>query len=187
MVRLSVDLGVPVIDVEEMTKRVQQLVGTNEDFSHPFYLKVKEMLDAGDHEAFTKEKIIPKLLRIEDSAASGFILDNFPRTIADAENLEELHGGLNSFVHVAFPERFIAQMEEVKVVCQDCGTVYYSERIEDREYGIVQERTLPEDGHCYSCGSIDIGHQSSDLEEKLNEYNKIKEPILDFYNTLVRN
>ena len=174
-----------MIDVKEMTKRVQQVAGTTEDFSHPFYLKVKEILDAGDLDNFSKEKTITKLLRIEDSAASGFILDNFPRTLQDAESLEELHGGLNSFVHISYPERFIAQMEEVKVVCQDCGTVYYSQRVVDRENNIIQEKTLPDDGHCFSCGSNDIGHQTSDLEEQLNRYNEIKGPILDFYNTLV--
>ena len=97
-----------------------------------------------------------KLLRIHSPASNGFVLTDFPNTIADAEELETLYGGLNAFVHLSLPERFLAQLEEAKLVCQNCETVYYGKEIEDREFGIRQAETLPEDGHCFTCGSHEI-------------------------------
>ena len=64
-------------------------------------------------------------------AADGFILDDFPKNIKHAESLEEMEGGMNAFVHVSMPERFLAKMEEVKYKCNDCGTVYYSQEVTD--------------------------------------------------------
>ena len=69
-------------------------------------------------------------------AAEGFILDDFPQNLQQAESLEELNGGMNAFVHVSMPERFLAKMEEVKYKCHDCGAVYYNKDVEDSEFGV---------------------------------------------------
>lgn len=45
--RLSIDLGVPIISMTQVFDNVQKFAGTNE-MSHPFFLKAKDMLDAGD-------------------------------------------------------------------------------------------------------------------------------------------
>ena len=89
------------------------------------------MIDARDNDSLTKEKIVQKLLRIEPVAADGFILDDFPKNLKQAESLEEMDGGMNAFVHVSMPERFLAKMEEVKHKCTDCGAIYYNKDIED--------------------------------------------------------
>jgi len=34
------------------------------------------------------------------------------------------------------PERFLAQMEEVRYKCTDCGAIYFNKNIEDREFGV---------------------------------------------------
>ena len=66
------------------------------------------MLDEGDKDGIRNEKIVQKLIRITDVAQDGFILTDFPESIQDAESLEELKGGMNSFVHLNVPERFLA-------------------------------------------------------------------------------
>jgi len=55
--------------------------------------------------------------------------------VKDAESLEEVQGGVNAFVHLSMPERFLAKLEEVKYECKDCGTTYFEET-HDRELGI---------------------------------------------------
>lgn len=67
---------------------VSELAGKNEEFSHSFFLKVKEMIDNQDQEALLKEKIPIKLLRITPQAQEGFILTDFPSYISEAELLE---------------------------------------------------------------------------------------------------
>ncbi len=116
--RLAIDLGVPILSMEKEFEKVQKLAG-NEDHDHPFYHKVKEILDEGDQETITQEKIGVKLLRIAEYAQEGFILNDFPNSVADAESLEELNGGMNAFVHINMPELFLAQVESAKYECND--------------------------------------------------------------------
>ena len=80
------------------------------------------------------------------------------------------------------PERFLAKMEEVKYKCTDCHAEYY-EAIEDKEYGVSQSKTLPDDGFCTDCGSHHIKRATNPerFEKKLRLYHDRKEDILGFY------
>ena len=60
--RLAVDLGIPVLSVRTILKRIQDNAGKDEDYNHAFHIKVKQMLDSGDKEGLIKEKIVAKLL-----------------------------------------------------------------------------------------------------------------------------
>eukprot|EP00343_Euplotes_focardii_P010455 CAMPEP_0205830482 /NCGR_PEP_ID=MMETSP0206-20130828/41164_1 /ASSEMBLY_ACC=CAM_ASM_000279 /TAXON_ID=36767 /ORGANISM="Euplotes focardii, Strain TN1" /LENGTH=150 /DNA_ID=CAMNT_0053134165 /DNA_START=19 /DNA_END=471 /DNA_ORIENTATION=+ len=117
--RLAIDLGVPIISMENEFKKVQKYAGKNEDYDHPFYHKVKEILDSGDKAAVADEKIGLKLLSLSEYAQEGFILNDFPKTVAEAESLEELAGGMNAFMHLNMPELFLAQIESGKYHCED--------------------------------------------------------------------
>ena len=139
---------------------IQKLAGQNE-FKHPFFIKVKEMLDAGDTDALIQEKVPLKLLRITNVARDGFVLTDFPRFVQEAEMLEEYRGGMNAFVHLSVPDDIQVQIEEAKMSCSDCGRVYYSERIISEEQGIYIDKFMPKDGHCFDCGSLDIRRQGS--------------------------
>lgn len=116
--RLAIDLGVPIISMDKEFDNVQKFAGRNE-YNHPFYTKVKEILDEDNQDTITKEKIGLKLLRIAEYAQEGFILNDFPNSVADAESLEELGGGMNAFVHINMPELFLAQIESAKYECGD--------------------------------------------------------------------
>jgi hypothetical protein len=67
--------------------------------------------------------------------------------------LESYRGGLNAFVHVSLPDDILVDIEENKLSCGDCGRVYFSETIIDKEYGIHIDPFMPKDGHCVDCGS----------------------------------
>ena len=112
--RLAIDVGVPVINMDNEFEKIKDQTGKNEDYNHPFYNKVKEILQSGDRELISKEKIGVKLLRISEYAQDGFILHGFPGSIKDAESLEELDGGMNAFVHINMPELFLAKIESTK-------------------------------------------------------------------------
>jgi hypothetical protein len=67
---------------------VVDLTGKNEEFSHSFFFKVRDMVNAGDADALLRERIHLKLLRLTPQAQDGFILTDFPNTVAEAEMLE---------------------------------------------------------------------------------------------------
>lgn len=62
--RFAIDLGVPVISISQLLQNVVELAGKNEEFSHSFFYKVKEMVQAEDGDALLRERIHLKLLRL---------------------------------------------------------------------------------------------------------------------------
>ena len=62
--RFALDLGVPVISMDQVLNNVVEQAGKTEEFSHSFFLKVKDMIIAGDQESLVKEKVHLKLLRL---------------------------------------------------------------------------------------------------------------------------
>jgi len=145
-----------------------------------------EIINEGDHQAIIDEKIAVKLLRLSASAQEGLIMTDYPNVIGEAEVLEEYRGGLNAFVHISLPKEVLVDIEETKVVCQDCGTTYYKDSIIDNELGVRIERHIPDDGHCFSCGSTNLapGSDPMKFEEELETYQEQKEGLLSFYNDL---
>ena len=86
-----------------MLSTVHEYAGKSEEFNHRFYLRVRDIIDSGDKDALTNEKIPLKLLRLSAETQRGFILMDFPSDIQQAEMLEEYRGGLNAFVHLSLP------------------------------------------------------------------------------------
>ena len=104
--------------------------------------KIKEMIDAGDIDQLTKDRVPLKLLRVTNKAREGFILTDFPRCVVEAEMLEEYRGGMNAFVHLSVPDDVQVQIEETKANCGDCGRTYYPQIIENVDQGIRIDHLL---------------------------------------------
>lgn len=149
-------------------------------------MKVKEYIDNGDIDAQIRDKIALKLLRLTNTGRDGFILTDFPRNVPEAEMLEEYRGGMNSFVHLSLPDDIMVAVEESKLVCNDCGRLYYNETIVSEEQGIFIEPFAPTDGHCFDCGSRDIQRveNTQNFEQILQDYKKQKDDLLGFYDHL---
>lgn len=183
--RFAIDLGVPVVSMNTILQNVVDQAGTNEEFSHSFFLRVRDMINAEDYEGLTRERVHIKLLRLCPQTQNGFILTDFPNNVGEAESLETYKGGLNSFVHVSLPDDILVDIEENKLECGDCGRQYFSETIHDNEQGIHIEPFMPSkiDGRCVDCGSANIVNGSDPIafEKELERYKSSKEQLLGFY------
>ena len=60
-------MGVPMVSIPQLIDRVANEAGSGE-FTHPFFLKVRDMAKANDIEAIHKDKIPLKLLRLTEAA-----------------------------------------------------------------------------------------------------------------------
>ena len=87
--RLSIDLGVPILSMQNIMLNIAEMAGKTEEFKHPFYERVRDMIAADDVDGLIKEKIPLKLLRLTATARDGFILTDFPSQLQEAEMLEE--------------------------------------------------------------------------------------------------
>ena len=158
----------------------------NPDYQHAFFEKAGEIIREGDRNRIIAEKIPLKLLRLTPSAQEGMIIIDYPYSVDEAELLEEYRGGLNAFVHVSLPDEILVDIEETKVVCQDCGKHYYKDDVISEEHGVRIETHIPEDGHCFACGSTNLAPGSDPMrfERELEVYSSRKDEILAFYNEL---
>ena len=156
------------------------------DFQHPFFEKAGEIIRSGDQQKIVAEKIPIKLLRLTPAAQEGLVLIDYPYEPEEAELLEEYRGGLNAFVHVSLPDEVLVDIEETKVVCQDCGKHYYKDDVVSEEHGVRIEKHIPEDGFCYGCGSTNLapGSDPMTFERELEVYQRKKDALCAFYNDL---
>lgn len=107
----------------------------------------------------------------------GFILDGYPRNIAQAEALEAFlaksSSDLDACIFVDVPEEELIKRLSGRRVCGSCGEPYH-----------VAYNPPKVAGKCDKCSS-DLVHRKDDLEEtvrnRLKVYQKETRPLLDFY------
>ena len=112
--------------------------------------------------------------RLEEAdCEGGYILDGVPRTIGQAEALEEAGILLDSVVSLEISDDEIVQRMAGRRVCRTCGTSYHLVSIPPKTAGI-----------CDRCGS-ELVQRDDDKPEtvkyRLEVYHKETEPLKDFY------
>jgi adenylate kinase len=105
-------------------------------------------------------------------ARVGFILDGFPRTVAQARALDELIDGRDPLivVDIVVPEAEIVRRLGFRMICGDCG---------------VNADYAPVDGAgCSRCGGKLKQRADDNIEvvrERLKIYHRNTEPLVDYY------
>lgn len=144
----------------------------------PVGLEAKAVMDAG---ALVSDEIVTGILseRLDqDDVKRGFILDGYPRTVAQAEALDALLGQkgmkLDDVIEIAVDEDALVERIAGRFSCASCGTGYH-----DRF-------KLPKvDNVCDVCGSDRFKRRPDDNEatvrKRLAEYRAKTAPILPHY------
>ena len=136
--------------------------------------KAQEYMDAGE---LVPDDVILGMMRetlSSEEAAGGFVLDGFPRTVAQAEGLAELLDDLglelDAVVDLEVPDEEIVRRLSSRRVCTDCGSVAPA--------GISDEEPCPE------CGG-ELRRRSDDdpetIRRRLEVYREETAPVLDWY------
>lgn len=121
-------------------------------------------------------EMVKKRLR-EDDAKKGFILDGFPRTVKQAEALDELLESegikLDAVVFLDVDEETLVRRLSGRRICLNCNAIYN-----------VYNADYPEDGHCRNCGAKLIQRDDDRPEvvrQRLDVYRKDTAPLLAYY------
>ena len=103
----------------------------------------------------------------------GFILDGFPRTVAQAKALAETGLKIDKVLCIHVADEVIVERLSSRRECSKCGA----------PYNVVSKPSKVE-GICDSCGG-ELIQRADDvpetIENRLNIYHKETEPIIDFY------
>jgi adenylate kinase len=139
--------------------------------------QVQAIMDAG---RLVSDEIMIALIasRIAKLGGKGFILDGFPRTVPQAEALDQMlaesHIALDQVIELTVDEDALVDRISGRFSCKTCGASYH-----DRHHRPKQ------DGICDICGGRDFIRRPDDNAEtvkaRLDAYRKQTAPILPYY------
>ena len=136
-------------------------------------LKAKSFMDAGQ---LVPDEVVIGIVRDrlqEDDCKNGYILDGFPRTIPQAEALDEMGANIDVVIDIEVKDEVIVNRLSGRRVCENCG----------RPYHIVSLKPAV-DGVCDDCGGALVQRKDDSIEtikNRLDIYHKETEPLVKFY------
>ena len=163
---LSAKLGIPTISTGNILRAAIQ-EGT------PTGLEAKSYMDAG--------KLVPDSVIIgivadrlaQPDCEKGFILDGVPRTIGQAQALDEAGVVFDHVLSIEISDAEIEERMSGRRVCQGCGAPYH-----------VKAKPPKTEGVCDSCGGPLVQREDDRAEtvrKRLAVYHEETEPLKGFY------
>ena len=139
-------------------------------------LKAKAYMEAGQ---LVPDDVVIGIIKdrlVEDDCKNGFILDGFPRTIPQAQALEDMGVEIDAVVDIEVPDEKITARMSGRRVCSKCANSYHMEYKKPKVEGV-----------CDACGG-ELVQRKDDAPEtvqaRLVEYHEMTEPLKGFYEKL---
>lgn len=113
----------------------------------------------------------------QDDAVKGFVLDGFPRTIPQAENLDKtlknLGAKLNHAINIDVPHDVIVGRMKLRRACVDCGATYHLKYLKPKKEGICDR--------CQSPLILRDDDQPETVLKRLKVYDEQTQPLIEYY------
>ena len=139
----------------------------------PVGLQAKAYVEAGK---LVPDEVIIAIIQerlAQDDCAKGYILDGVPRTIPQAEAMENLGIGVDVALSIEVEDQVIVDRMSGRRTCKNCSTTFH-----------VVSNPPKQDGVCDVCGG-ELGIRKDDAPEtvkaRLATYHKETEPLKAFY------
>ena len=132
---VSQALSIPQISTGNM---LREAVRTGTEYG----VKAKAAMDSG---ALVSDDIVIGILKeriAQDDCKNGFILDGFPRSVPQAEALDEMGVKIDKVLEIFVPDETIKQRVSGRRVCEGCGATYH-----------IQFKPSKVEGVCDKCGA----------------------------------
>lgn len=139
--------------------------------------KAQEYMNAG---ALVPDELVVDLVKDrlqQDDCKNGFLLDGFPRTIFQAEKLDEFLSESNLkmdiVINLKVEKEALIKRLTGRRVCKDCGASYHIVNIPPKKEGV-----------CDICGGDLIQRKDDNIEtveNRINVYEEQTAPLIGYY------
>ncbi len=135
--------------------------------------KAQSFIDSG---ALVPDEVIIGIIKERlagPDCEKGFILDGVPRTVAQAQALEEMGVRIDHAVDIEVPDEVIIGRLSGRRVCGACGASYH-----------IAAKPSAKPDVCDRCGGALIVRKDDEPETvraRLATYHELTEPLVDFY------
>jgi len=139
----------------------------------PVGLQAKAFMDAG---ALVPDEVIIGIIKErlqEDDCQNGYILDGVPRTIAQAEALEEAGVVIDVALSIEISDEEIIERMAGRLTCESCSATYH-----------VVNNPPKAEGSCDHCSgklSVRKDDDPETVKNRLVIYHEQTKPLIDFY------
>jgi len=139
----------------------------------PVGLQAKSYVDAGK---LVPDEVIIGIIRerlAQPDCAKGYILDGVPRTIPQAQAMEELGVGVDCALSIEVDDEVIVERMSGRRTCKDCSATFH-----------IVSNPPKKEGVCDFCGgelSIRKDDAPETVKARLQTYHRDTEPLKAFY------
>ena len=159
-------LGIPTISTGVIIREAIKL-GTK------MGIEAKKFIDAGE---LCPDDVVIEIIKdrlAKSDCGNGFILDGFPRTVAQAEALERMGVKIDAVISIEVPDDAIVERMVGRRVCANCGVSYH-----------VSDNPSLDGKTCDRCHT-ELTKRADDAPEvvlnRLVTYHEKTEPLKQYY------
>ncbi len=163
---VSEHLGIPTISTGNIIREALKN-GTETG------LKAKSYMDAGQ---LVPDEIVIAIIKerlVKDDCAKGFILDGFPRTVPQAEALDQMGIRIDRVIDIEVADEKIMARLSGRRVCEKCGASYH-----------LDYKPSKVEGTCDKCGGNTVQRKDDHpdtVKDRLHVYHEQTEPLKEYY------
>ena len=163
---VSARLGIPTISTGAIIREALKN-GTE------MGLKAKKFIEQG---ALVPDDVVIGIINerlAKSDCAGGFILDGFPRTVPQAEALDNMGVKLDAVLSLEVADEVIVRRMSGRRVCSGCGATYHVEYNPSKD-GVNCDK-------CKTALTIRADDAPEVVLSRLNVYHETTEPLKDYY------
>jgi adenylate kinase len=162
---LSKDYGIPQISTGDLFRAA---VKEGSELGR----KVQGIMEKGElvPDSVTVELVRERLAKPD--AQEGYILDGFPRTVAQADALADFQK-IDAVINFSISDELVIRRLSGRRVCRSCGAIYHIENMPPKV-----------EGTCDRCGGelyIRDDDKIESIKNRLRVYKEQTEPLIEYY------
>ncbi|MBI2608277.1 MAG: adenylate kinase [Deltaproteobacteria bacterium] len=142
---------------------------------HPLGIKAKSFMDEG---SLVPDSLIIDMIKTQMTKKKGYVFDGFPRTLAQAEALDQITN-IDKVVFLDIPQKEVIRRLTGRRICRKCGFEYHVEFLPSKKGKV-----------CEKCGG-NLYQRDDDKEgvikKRLSVFTSLTTPLIQYYeNKLLR-